>query len=258
MVPRTDAAARTTREALPLAILPVLATFLSLDQLARTLGAGPGFGVAFPFPTGLPTLWTYVAVPGTVLGGGVGTVAGSIPLLVVGLVVASMLEAGFLGSLDDRIEGEPADVVGNAGQYTVAMIGVNLVRFAVVLLALPFVVLGPLVLVAVVALSYLVYGLPFVVVVEDRGVVDALSRTGDLALSGGRYAAFGFTHLAVGAVASVVLTLLVRTLGLVAVVPAALLVAAPAVFVATYGLLVFRDLTEREPPLPDGDAATDD
>lgn len=258
-VPSTlDRAADVTRRSLPLAVVPAVAGLLSLSDVARALRAGPGGGVTFPFPTGLPTLWTYASLPGGPGGAaftGPLSAALFVPLFLAGLLVTSALEAGFLGTLSARVDGTPGDFAGSVRRYALRIVGVNLVRFCVVLFALPFaLVFPPLALVVVVVGSYLVYGLPFVVVTRDAGFGEALDATVGHATDGGRYAAFGFGHLLVGAVCSLALSSLVR-LGLGGVVVGTVLVAVPAVFVAAYGLFVFRDLDGRRPATgPSGSA----
>ena len=245
-----DRAAGVTRRSLPLAVVPAVAGLLSLSNVARALRAGPGGGVSFPFPTGLPTLWTYASVPGGSGGAAVTgplSVALFVPLFLVGLLVTSTLEAGLLGTLSARLDGDPDDFGGSARRYALRMVGVNLLRFCVVLLALPFaLVFPPLALLVVVVGSYLLYGLPFVVVTREAGLEEALGATTGYASEGGRYAAFGFGHLVAGAACSLALSPLVR-MGLGGVLLGTALVAVPAVFVAAYGLLVFRDLDGRRP-----------
>ncbi|MFB6152786.1 MAG: hypothetical protein ABEJ27_00895 [Halodesulfurarchaeum sp.] len=68
MPSRLETAAVATREHLVLAVVPVLATLSSGSKILRVLEAGPGGGLTFPFPTGLPTLWTYVALPSSSCG----------------------------------------------------------------------------------------------------------------------------------------------------------------------------------------------
>lgn len=250
MPSRVDRAVEVTQDSLALAVVPAVATLLSASAVARALAAGGGGGMTFPFPAGLPTLWTYVSLPGGAAGGpvGGGTIGGPlsvvafVPLFVLGLVLTSALEAGFLGSLSRRLDGRPVRFGESARRFSVRMIGVNLVRAAAVFVALPLLVFPPLAIVVVLVVSYLVYGLPFEVVVRDDTLLDALESTVGRALDGGPYAAFGLAHLLAGAAASLVLTALVRTGGAVGVLLGTALVAVPAVFVGAYGLLVFRSL----------------
>jgi hypothetical protein len=244
MPSRFDRAVTVTEESLSLAWVPVVATLLSGSQVARALAAGGGGGVTFPFPAGLPTLWTYVSLPSGPAGVGIGgplSVALFVPLSLVGLLVTSSLEAGFLGALNARIDGDRRAFGDGVRRFTRRIVGVNLIRFAVVLAAAPFLLLGPLAVLVVVALSYLVYGLPFAVVVGDADLGTALGETVERATAGGEYAAFGLTHLAIGAVGSFVLSGAVRNLGPVGILFGTAVVAVPAVIVAVYGLLLFRD-----------------
>ena len=242
-----DRAVAVTKRSTALAFVPFAASLLSLSKIRQALATNGG-GITFPFPTGLPTLWTYVSLPGVVgtgPGAGPGSLALFLPLFLVGLLVTAALEAGMLGALDGRIDGTERGFAGGVQQFTLRMVGVNLVRAAVVLVALPFVVLGPLIVfgfLLVVVLSYLTYGLPFVVVTQDASLGDALGRTVDLATDGGAYARFGFAHLLAGAAASLALSVLVRNGGIPGIVLGAAVVAVPAVFVAAYGLFVFREL----------------
>ncbi|WP_327053884.1 hypothetical protein [Halomicrococcus gelatinilyticus] len=246
MPSRTERAVDVTTASIPLAVVPAAATLLSLSKVARALAARGGGGATFPFPTGLPTLWTYVSLPngpggpGGAAAGGPLSVLAFLPLFLVGLLITSALEAGFLGALLGRIDDAPPAFVESVERFTVRMVGVNLVRTAVVLAALPFLVFPPLALAVVVVLSYLVYGLPFELVVSDAPLGAALASTVERALDGGAYASFGFAHLLAGSVASFFVTGLVRNTGVLGVVLGAAIVAVPAVFVATYGLLVFR------------------
>lgn len=249
---RFDRAVAVTRNSLALAVVPAAASLLSGSKVARALSAGPGGGVTFPFPPGLPTLWTYVSLPNGPAGvGGGGSIGGPLslvafaPLFLLGLVVTSALEAGFLGALADRIEGCPIDFVGNARRFVLRMVGATLVRTAVVLVAAPLLVLPPLAVAVVLVLTYLVYGLPFEIVARDAALGTALRATVAHARDGGAYAGFGVAHLVCGGAASLAITGLVRNGGLPGVLLGAAVVAVPSVFVAVYGLLVFRELPRR-------------
>ena len=254
MPSRFDRAVEITEASLSLAWVPVVATLLSGSQVARALAAEGGGGVTFPLPAGLPTLWTYVSLPSGPAGVGIGgplSVALAVPLFLVGLLVTSALEAGFLGALNARIDGERPAFGDGIQRFTLRMVGVNLIRFGVVLVVVPFLVVGPLALLVVLTLSYLVYGLPFAVVVGDADLGTALSETVERATAGGEYAEFGLTHLAVGAVGSFVLSGAVRNLGPVGIVFGTAVVAVPAVIVAVYGLLLFREFEAGPTGTPD-------
>ena len=247
---RFERAVDVTQDSLDLAVVPVAATLLSLSKVTRALEGPPGGGVTFPFPTGLPTLWTYVSLPGGPGGvspGGPLSLVAFLPLFVVGLVLTSALEAGFLGSLSRRIDGAPAAFVGSARRFTLRMVGVNLVRAAAVFAVLPLLVFPPLAVLVMLVLTYFLYGLPFEVVVGDVAVREAIEATLSHALEGAPYATFGFAHLLAGAAGSVVVTGVVRNGGVLGILVGTLAVAVPSVFVATYGLLVFRDLRGRTP-----------
>ena len=236
-----------TRQSLPLALVPVAASLLSGSKIARVQEAGPGGGMTFPFPTGLPTLWTYVSVP-TGSGSGVGSISGPlafgvfVPLFIIGLLATSALEAGFLGALNRRIDGRSVDFVASMRRFTVRIVGVNLLRAVLVFAMFPLIVIPPLAIGVMLVLIYLIYGLPFEIVVRDMGFMEALEDTVSHALNGGDYALFGLVHLVGGAVASLFLTTIVRNHGLFGILVGTAIVAIPALFVAIYGLFVFREL----------------
>jgi hypothetical protein len=245
MPSRFDRAVSVTRRSAVLAVVPALATLLSLSNVAQALAARSAGGVAFPFPTGLPTLWTYVSLPsgvGTGAFGGPLSITTFVPAFVVGLLVTSALEAGFLGSLEGRLAGGSSAFGESVRRFGLRMVGVNLVRFGAVLVAVPLFVVPPLALAAVLVLTYLLYGLSFVIVVEDVGLGAGLSTCVGHALAGGSYASFGLAHLLLGAVASLVMSALVLNTGLLGILLGTGIAAVPAVFVASYGLLVFREL----------------
>lgn len=254
MPSRYDRATEVTLGSLRLAAVPAAATLLSFSKITRALETDSVGGVVFPFPSGLPTLWTYVSLPNGPTGGAGGApLSGPLsgPLFVVaflsGLLLTSALEAGFLGSLSRRIDGSRPAFVESARRFTLRIAGANLLRAALVFAALPLLVVPPVALVVVLVVTYLTYGLSFVVVVRDERLSEAIATTVGLALGGGSYAAYGLTHLLVGAVCSFALTGFVLNGGPLAVLVAAVVVAVPCVFVAAYGLLVVRGLVGRPP-----------
>lgn len=244
--PLSTRAIELTRRTLHLAFVPLVATLLSFSKVVAMATPHGGGGVTFPLPTGLPTLWTFVNTPGL----GRGTVGPAtsaatvvwVPLFVLGFLLVSALQGGFLGVLANRAEGRRGSFVRNAGDFLPRMVGANLITMLVVFVALPLLFFPPLAIVVALVLSYLVYGLPFVVVVEDMAVLDALGETIRLATTGGRYLEYAVGYLVVGTVASFVLTAIVYNLGLLGVLLGAVVVAVPALFLAAVGVLVFRDL----------------
>lgn len=228
-----------------MAAIPIVATLLSVSDLLRTLDATGGGGFTVPFPTGLPTLWTYVSVPNPPVGGGDpgASVLSGVPLLIVGILITAALEAGFLGTIASRITGNGDSFVENVYQYTIRIVGVNLLRVAVTLLATPIVLVSPVIgFPVLIVLTYLLYGHAFAIVAHDVSFAEGLETTVDYATDGGDYAAFGIAHLVFGGVASLFLTEIVLNTGVAGVAVGTLLVAVPAFAVATYGVVLFRDL----------------
>jgi hypothetical protein len=240
---------------LPLAVVPLLGSLLSVSKVAAFAMPQGGGGVKFPLPTGLPTLWTFTSTSGT--GGGVtvgppglSSVVG-LGLFVVGFFVTAALEAGFLGRLAGVAAGRNGAFVDAAieylGRIVVVKVVLAVVTFAV---AIPLFFFPPLAVALALVVGYLLYGAPFVIVVEDLGVVAAIRRSVSLALSGGPYFAYATGYLAVGTVGSFVLTAVVFNLGLVGVVVGAGLVSVPALFLTAVGVVTFRNLAGQKGQTP--------
>jgi hypothetical protein len=217
--------------------LPLVGTALQFENALRVLRAGPGGGVSFSFPTGFATLWTFVNVP-TPEGVVVRPVA-----FAFGLIAQAALTAVYVPRVVERVRpGRGESRIGPAlSRYFPPLFGLALALAGVgVVLVLAGLALGPLVLLAiplVLAVGYALYAAPFLVVVEDRGAVDAISRSVDLAADGGAYASYGGQYLLLVAVVSIPLSTVVRT-SAVAVLLAAVL-AAPLAAVATGATAAF-------------------
>ncbi|MFB6081427.1 MAG: hypothetical protein ABEJ67_01265 [Halanaeroarchaeum sp.] len=251
-----DRATALTKAALPLAVVPVLATLLDVGKVVAMTAPRSGGGMKFPFPTGLPTLWTFTSV--STQGSGVSVVPTAtmslvmaVPLLVVGFLLTSALEAGFLGSLARRAAGRRPSFSDAVTDYVVPILVKNVLSMLSLLLALPFFVFPPLAVLVSLVVSYFIYGMPFVIVVEDVGAIDALRASVGYGKRGGAYLTYGVGFLVVGAVASVFFTSMVYGLGLLGVLIGAVVVAVPSVFLAALGVVVFRSLSsESVPALP--------
>ncbi|WP_227134005.1 hypothetical protein [Halorubellus salinus] len=235
--------------------LPVVGTVLQFENALRVLRAGPGGGVTFAFPTGFATLWSFVNVP-TPDGVFVRPVA-----FVVGIVVHAALTAVYVPRVVERVRPGRGEVrVGAAlSRYFAPVFGIALALAAVgLVLVASALALGPLVLLAfpvVLAVGYALYAAPFLVVVEDRGAVDAIDRSVDLATDGGAYASYGGQYLLVVALVSLPASTVVR-LGLPALALAAVL-AAPLATALTAATAAFvTDLVDGR--LDDGRAPASD
>lgn len=128
-------------------------------------------------------------------------------------VVFAAVLAGYLGGIDRLLRGEPASVFECIVSYAPRFFLYHLLYFgAVLLFVFLFVVAPPLfvlgILFAFVA-GYLFYATPFLLVVADVGVLEGFHRSAEHALEGGAYFWFALWHMAVAAVVSGILSLLV-------------------------------------------------
>lgn len=245
-----DDAASTARSVAYLSFVPALSTFLSYEKLAKTAAAGPGGGVKFPLPAALPDIWTFVSVPNT----GVSVNLG-VPLVFapVFFVVHAALTAGYLGSIDAALDGERPDFGDHVVEKTLPVLGVQLVVFALTIAGFSFALVGGMIFAPVsvllgLAVGYLLWAAPILVVVRDRGVGDALIASATHALNGGRYAGFSVGYLVAGLVASFVLSTVVRG-RLLAVVLAIVVLAYPLLVVSVATVKFVRSL----PRVDDGE-----
>ena len=239
-----------------LVAVPAVASLVSISNLIRALNAGPGGGVTFPLPSGLPTVWTYASLPGqtTPVATGVGGLLPGVAVFLVGAVFVGVLEAGLLGTLAGLADGADRSFAAAASQHAVPVVAARLLVAGIVFVTFPVLLVVPAVALLIAPLllvvTYVVYGLPFVIVVERRQFRSALDRTLQLARGGGDYARFAVAHLVAGAAVSVPVSSLIRG-GLPGVAVALALTAPVGLFVAAYGVLVFRELGgDPSPPTP--------
>ena len=229
---------------LPLALVPFFATFLHIDDIRKTVNlTGGHMGVKFQFPTALPTYWTFTSVPNsTVTGVHISPTMYFAPIYVV---VTSVLMAGFLGSIRESIETGRYDFAYNARTYFLPFLGYSVLVwvafFASFALGVAF---GPLLIVALLALfvlSFVFYGAPFLIVVDDRSLVEALRGSYELAAVDSDYAAFGGGYFVFVLVASLVGTLLIN-LGISGIVIGAVLSAPVSLALTVATVEFFIDL----------------
>ncbi|ELY91077.1 hypothetical protein C483_10346 [Natrialba hulunbeirensis JCM 10989] len=162
--------------------------------------------------------------------------------LVVYALIAAVIAAGYIGGLDRRLRGEPVAIAALVRQYTPPFFVYHLLVFAAFLLAIPLMLVSPAFILLAIpvafVLMYLFYAAPFLFVVADEPVIEALRRSAGYALSGGAYFQFALGHVAVGIIASIPLSLFVSTVPVIGFVTA-LAVAVPLSFVLTAATVSF-------------------
>jgi len=246
---------RRKRPVVALVAVPLVSAFLQYGDVERVLAFdGVRFGVQFPFPAPLLTGWSFASVPSTESGL---HVVEPVWLFPVTVAVEAVLVAGYLGSLDEGFRTGSYGFAANVASYVVPLFAYTVLANAVVLgFGLLGLRVGVLALVsaipALLALGYLFWAAPFLVVVEDRGFLAALRRSVALASEGGEYAEFFLKHLLVGAGVSLVMTPVMTNGGVVGVVVGAV-VGAPVAF--TFTLATLRFLRAH---VGDGHVAVDD
>jgi hypothetical protein len=226
---RLAAAWRLAGEHAGLAVVPALVAFLSVRNVRRVVSfSGVQFGVAFGLPTPVPSVWTAVSLP-TQPTGGVSVEPAVLAAVPVVVLLRAVVAAGFLGSLREVSESGAYDFPANVRRYVVQFLlydaaATLLVTGSALLIAggvfAGGVALTGLAVVGVlgfVALGYLFWAAPFLVVTRDTDVVSALRGSFALATAGGPYLAYSVGYLAVVIALSIPTTLVVVNLGIVGV-----------------------------------------
>lgn len=254
---------RATGDLLALALIPLLAAMIRIDELLQVLAFdGIHVGVRFAFPAMIVDGWTFISTPTP---DGV-HVSPALYLFPLAVVVHGLLGAGYLGSIYEAISTEPGggddsvefDFVENVVRY-----GGRLLTYAVLVysLLLPFVyvtLVDPGTAVGLVLLGipvglllwYLFFATPYLVVIADESLIGALGRSFDLATSGGAYVGYAVRYFGFVLVVSLFVTTIAVNLDVVGVV-IALVGTAPlglALNVATVDFLA--DLTNGDEPRP--------
>jgi hypothetical protein len=171
------------------------------------------------------------------------------------VVLQSMLAAGYLGSLRQVLDTGSYDFGAAVRRYTVpiatyqltatlfstALAGVGLLvgsrLTALVLLALPMFLL----------LAYLFYPVPYLVVLRERGLVDAIRGSLGLATSGGPYLMYTLGFVAFSALVSLVGTAVVANLGPVGIVAGAVAAAPLGLALNITTLRFLADIDDASP-----------
>lgn len=251
-MPSSDWLSRTfehSERVWPLAAVPLVATVLDVARLHTLLdNTDRVFSVTFGVPRPVSTLWSFVnAQPEGVSVGafGLDSVAPFVGSLLVYGVVSGALAAGYLGSIDDALDG-CYDFFAAVRRYAVPLVGFSLleagVGIALVAAGLVAIPLLVVVGVALLVLAYLFFTAPYLVVVEDRSLVPALGRAFDLATGTSRVPAFFLGYVVVSAVCSVPISWVAFNTPPLGVALAVLVSAPLALLLNVATLLFVRDL----------------
>ncbi|WP_276257583.1 hypothetical protein [Haloglomus litoreum] len=247
-----------------LALAPLVAGLLSLDQLERAARADVTMQINFGLPTPVAGVWTFLNAPTesgvSVFGYSSTAVANRPELLLTGVGVAGgslllvgLLTAVYLGSIDDALAGQSSDPLDNLRRYAPVTLVFAALQFCFLLVLL---VLGggvlaartgaaaalfvPVFIAALVGYYLLAPGV-YVGVAADLDVVPAFRRGARVALTAD-YVVFALAYAALVAVCSVPLSSFAFTAGLPTILATAL-VAAPvglALNAATMAFVRYR------------------
>ncbi|WP_232701370.1 hypothetical protein [Halobacterium wangiae] len=228
------------------AVVPAVLTLFAFGKVAAAIDpSNVGVNVKFALPTDVATLWTVVDPPAQ----GV-TLHSPTPLLFVPifLVVEAAVVAGYLGGIRDAHRDRDPDFLAAVEDHWLSILGVRVVQFllfgglAIVLLAGGAGVLVVVGLPLVFVLGYLLWAAPYLVVLRGSDALTALAESATLALDGGDYLAFSAAYAVVVAVASVVLSPLVTSAGVVGVLVGTVLVAYPSLVGSAAATIVVDDV----------------
>jgi hypothetical protein len=276
-------------DVLELAFVPFVVAFLNVDAIQRVFAreSDVSLGVTLRPPSAVVDVWTFVQLPQQTLSTGTGgtnvTLGGlfafpSIPFsvaaagLVLVLCLEALLTAGFLGSLRQQLTTGSYDFGVAVGRYTVPLL---VYRLAVTALGFGLVggvfLLGPngpgvvLVLIAIpvgLLLGYLFYPIPYLVVLRERGLADAVAGSFDLATGAEGYFGYTLGFAAFSAVVSLVGTAVVVNLGLAGILVGAVAAAPLGLALSATTLRFLADIDDASPtvewPADDGGDAGDE
>lgn len=253
-----EASARLSEHGLwAYALVPLVLAALNGTKINNLLRADHDFyaGISFGVPLPVTDAWAFVSTPA--VGGGVqfsgpATLVG-VALFAFGLLLQGVLLAGYLGGLHRGLRGDEPRFGAAVGAYWQRYLG-----FAVLLLLLflPPVLftlaarsLAPLVLLWLVlffVVGYLLYAAPYLIVLHDAGLGEALSWSVSLATDGGAYLRYAVGYALVVVGISIPATLVVANVPVLGI-PLGIVGLAPVGVVFDSATLVFvADLTDAE------------
>ncbi|NGM68759.1 hypothetical protein G6M89_07005 [Natronolimnobius sp. AArcel1] len=169
-------------------------------------------------------------------------------------VIGAAITAGYLGGIDRRLRGERAAPLTCIAQFAPRMLLYYAVFFGAMLLALPILLIAPsLLLLAIpllILIGYLFYAVPFLLIVDDAGVLESFRRSYSFALSGGPYLSFALWHVVVTGICSLVLSVLASGGGVGVLI--ALIVVVPLSLILTGATVSFcQELVDDDSSEPD-------
>jgi len=193
-----------SQEHIALALVPLVTALLNTEKLSAVLTFdGFHFGFRFGTPTSVVNLWTFVGPPNQGVNVNVGVPFVDPPLAFVviplGVIVQSALTAGYFGSIEEALSTGSFSFTANVRQFFVPFLLFTLVPLVVYLpLALLGLGGGLDVLVAFVVLllplmiivGYLFYATPYLIVLQEIGLIPAAKRSYELAVQGGAYLSY--------------------------------------------------------------------
>jgi len=226
---------------IPLMLIPMITSLFSLNNIKRVLDFhGFHIGVKFLFPEDIPNLWSFVSLPNPKPGINI-TLAGVISLIAF-TIIGAYLAAGYLGSIKQGLESRTYEFSHNAGKYFIEMLKfrvlILLILFAMMGLALITPLFVLLALPMMIFLTYLIYGTPYLIVSQELTFGEALRKSLDLALNGGKYAEYGIKYLLFAIPISIVMTLLTVNLNIIGII-FGILITAPISLTLTTTTMTF-------------------
>lgn len=235
------------------ALVPLLLAALNGRKIRAVLTSPTeihsGLSVGIPIPA--TDAWSFVSAPS---GGGV-TVAGpgllGVGLFALGVLLQGVVLSVYLGGLVRELRGEPARLGDAFQQYFVRFLGFTLVLLVLflppVLSTLAARSLASLVLLWLLVVplgGYLLYAAPYLVVLHDCSLGEALSRSVSLALGGGPYLRYAVGYAVVVLVISIPATLVVANVPVLGILLGVVGLAPVGLVFDTATLLFVADITD--------------
>lgn len=193
-------------DALPLLLVPVIFACMDVTKVQSILtNDGVHLGLSFGTPFSVGTLWQFVSTPMTGVnanpGFPVGTDLRSLAVIPVALLIESVLTAGYFGSIRAHIETGEYDFLANVRAYFVPFFFLTTIPFVAFLPMLTgalavgslgdgaAILFVPLIVIFL-AVVYLFYATPYLIVLRDTSLLDALRSSYALAVQRGPYLSY--------------------------------------------------------------------